>query len=705
MPPIDALLLHQTFRHSAIPTLFLGTSDHPHSLSNPPSPSSSALLLPSPLPSPLPSSLASPLPSSLASPPPSMDGLSATPTPTHEFLKELADKPSFIFPVYAVILTPLALYVYHDILDTRWRPVWHLVRFLIAYIILYLSSGAGLIVYIVIQGVYGGDYKEVGASALALVIGSYGAWKLIRLARIIYAHRSLVHILQRIDTSLASFTGYDRVGLDYYLFRSPPRNKISSTRHHLRSLWSDESRHHFISSSLFDDDYPGEAAARIKWLAWFGGRVNVLQEDADECASRVALWMRLVLRRPRSEPWRLLLCTSPLVKDHLYHVSLGQALRALITNGSARPPPAHSHPNPAEHLINGGSLTDVGVGFYWIASEMGVEEMSQVVAEMPPRWMRGVTQNGKQLMFEIVMSLVLCDMPHPDDANIRFILSLPVRVWERQISSLRVWSVMSEICADAVRSVMPRYTLMGEMPPPPMVYDIIQKAVFGLQEATSKDHGFQGDSVGFSLLEIIRVAYRTGFLTEEIMGNELQSELRTNDYTGGNLRLYKAEIVTGLFSILTKLGQHNQEDFVRSFDILKERWGVSKNIDDLLLAMRERAKKEQQRSYRGDEVTARYWYLGDRNVQCEDPSSAFSTVATIASELAPFVLYMSKGYIDKEYIIYIEADEDPDEYREQWMAWKHCQAIELGGSTHTLPTVVQEENRNGGLDHSLHLQM
>lgn len=375
-----------------------------------------------------------------------------------EKLRELADSPALVFSTYILILTPLALYVYHDILDTRWRPVWRLVKYLIAYIILYIVSGAGVVAYIVIQA-FGQDYKEVGASSLALIVGTYGAWKLIRLARIMLAHRQLVKILQRIDAALCKLTGLKPVGLEYHLFRKPQHAKLPNRLS--RSNWNYETRHDFISSSLFDDDYPGEAAARIRWLASFGGKVVVLQEDTDECASRVALWMRLVLRRPRSEPWRLLTSTSPLVHGHLYRVSLGEALRALITNGSAQPPPAHAQSNPAEVLLNGGSLTDVGVGFFWIASEMGPDEMTEVLAEMPPRWMRGVTQNGKQLMFELVMSLVLCEMPDPDDENLSWVLSLPVLEWKRDVSNLKVWSVMAEICADAVVCVMPRYTHAG----------------------------------------------------------------------------------------------------------------------------------------------------------------------------------------------------------------------------------------------------
>ena len=179
----------------------------------------------------------------------------------------------------------------------------------------------------------------------------------------------------------------------------------------------------------------------------------------------------------------------------MYRMSLGEALRLLITYGSVRPPPPHANFNPAEVLLNApedGDLTGAGVGFFWVASEMGSEEMSQVLAEMPPRWMRGVTQNGKQLIFEIVMSLVLCEMPKPEDATQADILMLPVLKWVRDVADLNVWLKMSEICADAVVAVMPEFTPFGRAPNKRDVRECVRHAVFALQDATSDQHGSKG---------------------------------------------------------------------------------------------------------------------------------------------------------------------------------------------------------------------
>lgn len=561
-------------------------------------------------------------------------------------------------------------------------------KFVILYLILYVFSAGCLIMYMVIQGVYANDFKEVGASALALILGTYGAWKLVRLLRILFAHKKIVHILQRIDIALANLTGLPAVGLTYNLFRKPEPHPHHSTNKHRNPLV--EYRHQYISSSLFDDDYPGEAAARIKWLNW--GGVKVLKEDAEECASRVALWMRLVLRRPRSEPWRLLTSTSPLVKGQIYRVGLGKALRALITHGSSKAAPAGANLNPAEILLNpiqkdSMALTEAAVGFFWVASGMGTEEMGEVLAEMPPRWMRGVTQNGKQLMFELVMSLILCEMPRVENDSLRSILNLQVLHWRSDVTNRKVWSLMADVCTDAVVSLMPRYTTAGEMPAIPDIMDCIRDGIYALQNATSAQHGFQGDIIGLTLIELIRTAYRAGYVTEQIMGEDLQAELNRTDWAGHHdARLYKAEIVTGLCSILLQIGQGEHEEFEEHYTPLLQEWGIQEKTNDVFLALKKRAEKEKEESFNLDEVAqSRYWMMANRPEQCGHPSVAFGSVASTACDISPLIYGMLKGYLKGNGSISIDQIHgDPEKYRENWIQWKHSQAVDLSGSTGAL---------------------
>lgn len=260
-----------------------------------------------------------------------------------------------------------------------------LFRWLALYSVLYSLSGVALLAYIVIQGL--NDPKEVGASAVALVLGSVTAWKLLRLFRILMAHKDLVKLLRTIDTALCSVTGLEPGRFKYELTK-PFKRAQGFGGVYARRRWETEARYMYISACLLDDDYPSEEGARVRWLS-LTGKVEVLEEDAEECCARIALWMRLVLRRPTSKPWKLVTATSPLVTGHLYRASLGRALRTLIAEGSTKHPPKHAHPNPCEVLFNGGDLTTVAIGFFWIASEMSGEEINEILAEMPAPWMRG----------------------------------------------------------------------------------------------------------------------------------------------------------------------------------------------------------------------------------------------------------------------------------------------------------------------------
>lgn len=597
-----------------------------------------------------------------------------------ERLIALADDPAFVFSIYALTIIPLALYVYHDILDIRWRPVWRLMPFLIAYSILYILAGSGLIAYIYVQ-FRAGDSKEVGASVLALILGTYGAWKLVRLGRIIIAHHQLVSILQRIDAALSKLTGLPTASLQYHLFRSP--KLPAAAEKFKRYNWLYESRHSYISTVLFDDDYPGAAAARIRWLAFFGGRVRVKQDDADECASRVALWMRLVLRRPRSEPWRLLTATSPLIRGLVHRPGLGEALRALVTYGSVRLPALAADANPAEVLLNNGSLTEAAVGFFWIASEMGSEEIAQTLAEMPPHWMRGVTQNGKQLMFELIMSLIICDAPPPANPGLAWLLSLPVLESDADISNMRVWSEVAYVCADAVSLLIPPRITFRDFPSKDAIHSYVHDGVLALRDATSNTFGFQGDIIGLTLLELVRAAYHAGLLAEQVMGEELKAELAIAvPAAGTSVQLYKAEIVTGLFALLYQLGLCDCDEYRELFGALQARWGVAPDIEDAFLALCEHARRNVQQSYNLNyDAASRYWYIGRQDTQCEDPYIAFATVASTAAELAPLVLVMIRQYQKTHPSIdFVEGTRDPQLFREQWFSWKRLQALEVNGT-------------------------
>jgi hypothetical protein len=91
-------------------------------------------------------------------------------------LVEVSDGPSLVVPIYLLTILPLALYVYHDILNARFRRVQNLHMYAVAYTWLYISSAIVVFGYMVVQAM-AGDFKEVGASLVAILLGAYGFWK------------------------------------------------------------------------------------------------------------------------------------------------------------------------------------------------------------------------------------------------------------------------------------------------------------------------------------------------------------------------------------------------------------------------------------------------------------------------------------------------------------------------------------------------
>lgn len=91
-------------------------------------------------------------------------------------LEKVSDGASLVLPIYLLTILPLALYVYHDVLNARFRRVQSLHMYAVLYTWLYLSSAAVVTGYMVVQAMVG-DFKEVGASLVALLLGAYGFWK------------------------------------------------------------------------------------------------------------------------------------------------------------------------------------------------------------------------------------------------------------------------------------------------------------------------------------------------------------------------------------------------------------------------------------------------------------------------------------------------------------------------------------------------
>lgn len=158
-----------------------------------------------------------------------------------------------------------------------------------------------------------------------------------------------------------------------------------------------EHRCHYISSVLFDDDWPGDSAPRIDWLR---KKIRVAEEDADDAATVIALYMRFALRSARKDIWSLFVQTHPLLtvssasSGNAGRVSLGRMLMRLASAGSYIEPSVDRLENPVENLLNflyekdsdilkKSALADVGVAFFWTAVEQSADEVAQAVGKFP----------------------------------------------------------------------------------------------------------------------------------------------------------------------------------------------------------------------------------------------------------------------------------------------------------------------------------
>jgi hypothetical protein len=305
-----------------------------------------------------------------------------------------------------------------DQLNARWRRVQNLNFYAVFYTCLYMSSAVVIVGYMVVQAV-APDFKEVGATVVALLLGTYGFWKLLRLIRILHTHRRIVQgPIARCDEMLKELVPNDHVQRSFTInFLDRP------LVHHIEpGPGVREARSHYLASVLFDDDFPGDEAPRVNWLR---RTVSVDREDAQEAATLLALFIRFSLRSCRKELWSLIVQTHPLLtvpcpsESPLGRVSLGRMLRRIINAGSALPPPQHVLANPVEELINmvnghatkkkdgtAMGLADIGCAFFWTAVEESADEVAQVVGKFPARWLRGTRLTGFDFVLESSMLLV-----------------------------------------------------------------------------------------------------------------------------------------------------------------------------------------------------------------------------------------------------------------------------------------------------------
>lgn len=415
----------------------------------------------------------------------------------------------------------------------------------------------------------------------------------------------------------------------------------------------------------------------------------VVSDDAEIAASRLAIWFRLVLRRPQSEPWRLATASSPLVTGHIYRASLGTALKRLVARGvvGSSGVPSHFIDNPVEVLlnngkrVNNGDLADIGVSFFWLATLMSNEEVAQALSEMPPRWVRGITQSGKELMLETSMAFIFSNIPKQEFRPLDDILDLPVLQWKDDVQEDKVWDDMAEVCADAVSTLYPSTTPPGEeVRDKKSVYETVKKGVLALRGATTEVYGQQGCIIGLTLLELIRASCRAGYMTEQVLGPNLFICEKGDNFCTKVGVLCKAEICTGLTSILTQIGQSDSWKIQRRLRDWKTKWGLDAEVTDVVHALQLHAQQEARTPIPLDnQPRSSSWLLGELNEPCPDPQQAFGALAKIGVQLAPSVLNMFEHYLANPRTIRIKRSSgDPSKFLGGWFEWKLKQAQDLG---------------------------
>lgn len=614
---------------------------------------------------------------------------------------------------------------YHDVIDSRWRRVQNLFLFWLLYSFLFVSVGGVLVYYIVVQCIEG-DYKETGASIVALIIGAYGFWKLLRIRKILNAHKNIISgPVAAANVLISSILPEEApVDLTIHYFDRPHLNRIDI------SETQGMARFEYLSATLFDDDFPGDGTARIRWLSWTG-HIEVVDEDAEEAATRLALFMRFALRSPRREFWTLICQTNPLITSVPERVSLGKMLRRLIISGSNIPTPKHVHPNPVEELLNDEiSLEELGVAMFWITTDESNDEVSVAMSSFPQKWMRSVRQDGTQLIFETSMFLILADKltemqrrPSMKEhfcarvgadsliGDINPLCATPylreVRVdgqeamkktpsWELSFRNDSERAPVTIACSEALAAYLHGSDIMKEEANNSYVAlerlctDVVSEwfenlcrpCVIPVKGESTTDGVF----IGMAIVELLRTSDHAGHIAEAVIGPLLVPEIISN--ISGAATIARSEIVWGLAAIVTSLSIGTDSPELVSFmESLKVEWNIEEeNCPSIFVALK-RWIENWKDLRRNPVVSGALWMITGTFERCSDPFEAFYMHAECAKILAAWVFRALRAWNRQvmtscteencasaerqgPVIYFPKKFGDPQEFHDNWVGWK-----------------------------------
>ena len=190
---------------------------------------------------------------------------------------DLADHVGVVLLAYLAVGIPLNFYLYHDVIDKRWRTFDELRSHSNRYFVLATIALVLLVAYGVLQFVTE-DYKEGGAACLSCAIAVYGLYLWLRQMFILRFFR--IHLQRRANSIIRVYED-PRIDVPDHATRQcallfPKGYEQGPVKEHL-------------SSVFLDDNYPGEGP-RVTWL-----RCTPLVRDWTEMMVRTGLWIRLAV--------------------------------------------------------------------------------------------------------------------------------------------------------------------------------------------------------------------------------------------------------------------------------------------------------------------------------------------------------------------------------------------------------------------------
>lgn len=314
--------------------------------------------------------------------------------------EDLAENLAVVLVVYFAVGMPLSIYLYHDVIDKRWRSFCEVCRFSFLY-------GALVRVDLVLLCLYGilqfmaEDYKEGGAAFLSGAVAVYGLFLSARQACILRFFRN--HLQRRAD-DIISICEDERMGITDDT-TSPCALLFPNGGYKQGPVYG------HISSVFLDDNYPGEGP-RVTWLAF-----KPVVKDWTEMVVRTGLWIRLAVS-PSSFSFDTALrlpiisvgATGTTDADASGAWTLGIARQQFLASGARKGTRNEPGQEGLEHLLD--TLIkciegEEGTLATWretlrFAPE---SEWSQALSQFPSAWIDGLEARG--VAWEVYLALAL----------------------------------------------------------------------------------------------------------------------------------------------------------------------------------------------------------------------------------------------------------------------------------------------------------